>query len=449
MKTRIRANRGSIARPVILIRLLLAIGVLLASLVGATSWAENGLPMARPEKVGMDSERLKRLDDVMQGYIDDELLAGTVTLIARQGKVVHFSAQGWRDREAGEKMKGDEIFTIMSMTKPIVTVALMMLFEEGHFLLDDPISDWIPEYKEMEVLAAGPGGSTGRVPAVRPLTIRHVLTHTSGLSTRPRGRGMTQREMATFEGGRPETVEEMITRAAVIPLSFQPGENWQYGSSTDYVALLVERISGESLDDFLRERILHPLGMRDTHYNIPRDKVGRVAAAYKPTGEGNTIELHRAPAFREPTRFFPGTYGLNSTAADYFKFSQMLLNGGELNGVRLLSPKTIDLMITNQVGDMSVYIRGPGYGFGLGFGILTDPAKAREPLTPGSFTWGGAWGTIFWIDPAEELIGIMMTQITSYRHLTVRNKIAVMATQAVTKSLRHEGQAIGAYRPLN
>ena len=415
---------------------LLSHSIIIFTLIATTSLrnplcAAENLPRAVPEEVGMSSERLQRLDHVMQGNIDDNLLAGTVTLIARKGKVVHLNAQGYRSKEDNIPMPADAIFTIMSMTKPIVSVALMILFEEGHFLLDDPISKWLPEFANKEVIVEGPHGFK-RVPAERPITIRHVLSHTSGVD--PDRDKMTEEERALLR--REETLQTTYEKRGSLPLNFHPGDQWQYGSSTDYVALLVEKISGVSLDDFLRDRIFKPLGMEDTFYNVPKDKVYRVAAAYSPSGQNKTIELRYPAEFREPSKYFPGTYGLKSTAADYFTFHQMMLNGGTLNGVRLLSPKTVDLMITNHIGDKSVNLRGPGYGFGLGYSVLLDAGKSAEPLTPGSFAWGGAWGTVFWVDPTEEMIGVLMTQITSYSHLTFRKKLAVLATQAITESYR-------------
>ena len=258
-------------------------------------------------------------------------------------------------------MPKDAIFTIMSMTKPIVSTALMMLYEEGRFLLDDPISKWLPAYADKEVVL-NDVPQPRREAAVRPVTVRHVLTHTSGLTLNRTLRPGQSRS------ARPATLAEMIDGAADIPLNFHPGDEWQYGASTDFVATLVEKISGETLDDFLRARIFEPLGMTDTQYNIPRSKVDRVAAVYQPSGPNNTIELFRAPEFREPHTYFGGQAGLSSTAADYFRFHQMMLNGGELDGVRLLSPRTINLMISNHIGsDKPVYVRGPGYGFGLGY----------------------------------------------------------------------------------
>jgi len=409
--------------------------------LGATTLAED-LPFDKPENVGVSTDRLQRMNTAMQRYIDKELLAGTVTLVARKGKIVHLESQGWKNKETGEPMSADTIFVIMSMTKPIVSAALMMLYEQGHFLLTDPITDWIPELAGKEVLMNNDLGSY-RVPARNPITFRHVLSHTAGLD--PDRDALTEEELQLLP--RSETLEETILRRAPLPLRFQPGDTWQYGSSTDYVALLVERISGQPLRQFLQENIFDPLEMHDTFYNVPRDKVNRVAAVYSPSGPGNTIELFRAPAFQETT-YFGGVAGLSSTISDYWRFSQMLLNGGELDGVRLLSPKTINLMISNHSGDSNIYVRGPGYGFGLGFGILNEPGKARDPLTPGTFTWGGAWGTVFWIDPVEEMIGIMMTQITSYGHLTVRQELGVTAMQAIIDSNSNKPYSVMGYQPL-
>ena len=391
--------------------------------LSTSAWA-NGLPMASPESVGISSERLERMSGAMQRYIDANQLAGTVSLISRKGQVIHMESQGWKSKETGEEMTGDTIFFIMSMTKPIVSTALMMLYEEGHFLLTDPISDWIPEVADKQVVVENEFG-TYRVPAHRPIDFRHVLSHTAGLD--PNRDALNADELALL--GRRDNLEDTIIRRGPLPLAFHPGDEWQYGSSTDYVALLVERISGETLKEYLQKNIFDPLGMEDTFYAVPEEKRDRVASVYSPTGPGQTIELSRTkeysntPFFGE--NYYGGVAGLFSTASDYWHFSQML------DGVRLLSPKTVSLMISNHSGDGDVYVRGPGYNFGLGFGILSDAGKARDPLTPGSYTWGGAWGTIFWTDPVEEMTGIMMTQITSYSHLTVRQDFGVTAMQSI------------------
>ena len=419
--------------------LITALPFILFSITGFA----NGFPTASPESVGLSSGRLERLTNAMQRYIDKDQLAGTVSLIARNGKVVHVESQGWKNKETGEAMTDDSIFVIMSMTKPIVSAALMMLYEEGHFLLTDPITDWIPELEGKEVIVNDEHGSH-RVPAEGPINIRHVLSHTAGVD--PIRAALTAEELELLP--RAATLEQTLIRRAPLPLSFEPGSDWQYGSSTDYVALLVERISGTSLVDYLQQNIFDPLQMVDTHYIVPKDKVDRVAAVYSPTGPNQSIDLFRAPEYQETT-YFGGVAGLSSTVSDYWRFSQMLLNGGELDGVRLLSPKTINLMISNHSGDNDVYIRGPGYIFGLGFGIVNDPGTARDPLTPGTFSWGGAWGTIFFVDPVENLIGIMMTQITSYSHLTVRQDVGVTAMQSIIDSYSNKPYTVKPYQRID
>ena len=413
-------------------RILIQSLVLCLTLLSVYSSAAD-LPMAEPESVGVSSDRLNRLTGTMQRYIDSDKLAGTVSLIARKGKIIHLKPQGYKSKEAREEMTEDTIFFIMSMTKPIVSTALMMLYEEGHFLLTDPISDWIPELEGKQVIMENEFG-TYRVPPHRPINFRHVLSHTSGLD--PNRNYLSEDEIKLLP--RADSLEETIVKRASLPLAFHPGDEWQYGSSTDYVALLVERISGEPLKEYLRREIFEPLGMEDTFYAVPKEKQDRVASVYSPTGRDQTIELSRTKAYSEKPyygeNYFGGTAGLFSTISDYWRFSQMLLNGGQLDDERLLSPKTVSLMISNHSGNGIVYNRGPGYSFGLGFAILSDAGKSRDHLTPGSFTWGGAWGTVFWVDPVEEMIGIMMTQITSYRHLSVRHDLGVTAMQSIIDS---------------
>ncbi|MDP6579287.1 MAG: serine hydrolase domain-containing protein [Vicinamibacterales bacterium] len=408
--------------------------------------AAEDLPMATPESVGMSSERLQRVDEYFQRFIDDNQIAGAVTLVARKGKVVHHSALGWKHKEANVAMTTDTIFGLASMTKPIVSAALMMLFEEGLFRLDDPIADWIPEYKDHMVLETN-GPNQRRVTEVRPTTIRHVLTHTSGLTLNANGAGLSaeDRRFVTNDGEPFATLGERVARAARIPAAFHPGDHWQYGSSTDYVAVLVEKISGMSIDAFLRERIFEPLGMHDIFYNVPREKVDRVAAVYRPNGDGQA-ELSRAPEYREPTTYFSGVAGLSAAAADYFRFAQMIANGGELDGVRLLGRMTVDLMISNQIGaGKDVYIRGPGYGFGLGFGIVTDPAQSYDALSPGSYGWGGAFGTLYWADPVEDLIGLMFIQLPGHAPLNIRPRFSNVVTQAVTDSVADRRPTVQGY----
>ena len=411
--------------------------VALSVLATAPARAAEDVVVAKPESVGMSSERLARIDDFVQEYIDADRIAGAVTLVARKGKVVHFEAQGWRDREGGVPMTRDTIFVLMSMTKPVVSAALMMLFEEGKFLLDDPIAKWIPEYENHMVRVNADGVRPQVVPEARPVTVRHVLTHTSGLTLNPRGRGLSEEQInyVTNHGQGWPTLAERVAHAAVIPGAFHPGDEWQYGDSTDYVAVLVEKISGKSIDAFLRERIFEPLGMTDTYYYVPEQKIERMASVYRPDENGK-IERMIKPAYIEPTRMFRGIAGLAGTAADYYRFAQMIANGGELDGVRLLGRMTVDNMISNHIGpDRPVYIRGGGYGFGLGFGVLTNSAEAPDALSIGSYTWGGAYGTLYWADPVEDLIGLLMIQIRPYNHLSIRPLFSNVVTQAVVDSL--------------
>jgi CubicO group peptidase (beta-lactamase class C family) len=402
------------------------------------------LPVASPESVGMSSERLERLDRGVQRWIDDDQIAGAVLLVARDGKVVHLSALGDRYREESDGMEVDDIFYIQSMTKSIVTTALMMLFEEGYLHLDDPISRYLPELADKMVVTETQGGVV-REPAARPITFRHVLTHTSGVDPDRDLLSPGEQELL----GRKATLEETITARAPLPLAFHPGEAWDYGSSTDYVALLVERISGQSLDRFLQERILDPLGMADTGYNVPAAKTDRIVAVYSPTGPGRTVELNTEPGGRPTTRYFGGVAGLFSTAPDYFRFAQMILNGGELDGARILSPTTVDLMISNHVGDLPVRacVSSDGYGFGLSFTIVTDVGLAREPLTPGSFGWCGAWNTLYWVDPTERVVMIMMTQLTSPGS-AMRRAFPGLVMQAITDSHHSGPEGIEMYRAI-
>ncbi len=418
----------------------LALALAGVTLATASYTAETtDLPVAKAETVGMSSERLQRIPRFIQQYIDANQIAGAVTLVARRGKVVHFDAQGLRYKEEKLPMEKDTLFSLMSMTKPIVSTALMMLWEEGKFTLDDPIAQWLPGYANKTVVDTGPG----RPVAARPVTVRHVLTHTSGLSLT----STSYRAPATGAGSQPpKTLLEAVERAAPIPVAFQPGEKWQYGSSTDFVAVLVEKISGMSLDQFLRQRIFEPLGMHDTYYNIPKEKAGRVAAVYRPDAQGK-IELSAKPEFRQPTTYFAGVAGLSGTAADYFRFTQMLLNGGEYNGHRLLGRMTVNMMISNQIGaGKPVYIRGDGFGFGLGFGVLLDPSRSPDALSIGSFMWGGANGTVFWVDPVEDLIGILMIQVSPYNHLNIRPLFSVVVAQAVTDSLANQKPTVMGYQ---
>jgi CubicO group peptidase (beta-lactamase class C family) len=410
------------------------------------------LPMIKPEEVGMSSERLSRIRPVMQRYVDRNLVPGVVTLVARQGHVVYLDAVGFRDVEAKASMKTDTIFRIASMTKPITSVALMMLYEEGHFLLSDPISKWIPEFSDPKVAISVPqreftGTLWTLVPAARPITIRHLLTHTAGLQSRyTQHRGITQEEFTKIsERQRPdETVGDFVKRFATVPLNFHPGDAWDYSRATCVVGHLVEIISDVTLDEFFRERIFKPLKMLDTYFYLPKEKLDRFAACYTPdtneqikSSDPTSVESRFV---KEPHLYYMGSGGLISTAADYFRFDQMMLNGGELDGVRILGRKTVELMTRNHTGDYPIWLRGPGTGFGLGYGIImnTDHVntlksihKGPEPWSVGTYLWGGAFCTLAWVDPIERLIGILMTQVGPYRHLNIRHDVVGLAYQAI------------------
>jgi CubicO group peptidase (beta-lactamase class C family) len=407
--------------------------------VSAFATTEADTLMTKPEKVGMSTDRLARIGKRMQEYIDQNKVAGTVTLVARHGKIVNFEALGYSDREKKIPMKKDDIFVLMSMTKPIASTALMMQYEQGKFLLTDPISKWLPEFAHMKAKASdGQGGS--KLVDARPITVRHILTHTAGLPS------LGSPEAQAIGGAK--TIRERVKLMGTQPLAFQPGDKWEYGYATDVVAALAEVLSGQNMDDYFRERIFKPLGMTDTHYNVPDAKWDRRPTVYAPKDDG-TIEP-RPRTNPTPTTVFGGVAGLSGTPLDYFRFAQMILNGGEYNGARILSPKTIDTMISNQIGEgIPVTIKGPGYGFGLGFCVLMDAGKAAESLTPGAFGWGGAWGTFFFIDPAEDMIGILGIQITSYRYINIRPDLGTLAEQAIIEPRSSGEQKIRGYAVLH
>jgi CubicO group peptidase (beta-lactamase class C family) len=406
----------------------------------STLAAADGPAVSRPEDVGMSSDRLGRIGTAMQGYIDRGEVAGVVTLVARRGRVVHFEAQGMRDAENQHTMTRDTIFRIASMTKPIASVALMMLYEEGHFGLRDPISKWLPEFEEMTVLVEPAadeymGVPHKEVPAAGPITVQHILTHTAGFANNYRG-PQTAAYRALREKLEPgSTTADYVKLLAELPLDHHPGDTWRYGPSTEVVGRLVEVISGQTLDEFFRERIFDPLGMTDTHFYLPASKLGRFAALYQPDDEGK-IELTEAPDeesryVREPHVYFSAGGGLVSTAADYFRFHQMMLSGGELGGVRILGRKTVELMTANHTGDRGIWLTGPGHGFGLGYSVVTDLGRSGVSGSLGVYSWGGAFCTVFWVDPVEELIGVMMTQVRPYTHLNIRQDMRVLAYQAI------------------
>ena len=372
-----------------------------------------------PSEVDMSAERLQRIDQWMERSIANKDFAGGVTLVARGGKVVHLKSHGWLHEEENIAMGDDTIFRLASMTKPVASIALLMLWEEGYFQLDEPISRWLPAYENMMVKQTDEDGNEYLVPADRPITVRHIMTHSVAFDN-----NMPER---------PATIEEQVNIIASRPLDDHPGDGWYYRSATNQVGVLVEKISGMSLDDFLRERLFEPLGMPDTHFNVPREKLDRVAAIYGPD-ENRDYQLTTAPQFYPATQYFSGSGGLSSTIHDYYRLQQMVLNGGEFEGRRYLSPTTINLMISNHIGDDLVTLKGPGYGFGLGYTMVTDVGLSREPNSKGTSSWGGAYGTMFFLNPAEDMLSIIMIQLRPYSHLRYREIFGGLSMQAITKS---------------
>lgn len=397
--------------------------------------------LGEPESAGFSSDRLKRVDQMLQGYVDRREVPGVVGLIARSGSVVYHRSFGYRDTEAQAPMSNDVIFRIASMTKPIATVALMMLWENGHFQLRDPISRFLPEFAAMDIAVPvrpedATRGPFRRVAAANPITFQHLLTHTAGLPNPYRGITLSLYNDVRANRKPGGTVGDYVTALAGLPLNFEPGAKWEYGPATDVAGRLIEVISGMSLDQFLREKILIPLGMSDTHFYLPRSKLARFAALYRPGPEGK-IELTERPDensrwVREPHAYFSAGGGLVSTTTDYFRFHQMMLNGGELDGVRILGPRTVRLITTNHTGDKAVWLRGAGFGFGLGYSVTTDLGASGMPSAVGTYGWGGAYCTVFWVDPDDEVIGILMTQIRPYTHLNIRRDFQTLTYQALT-----------------
>lgn len=414
----------------------LLLTLMLAALLPPQAAARD-LPAARPESVGMSAERLARIRPAMQRYIDQQLVPGTITAILRRGKLVHLEMQGEMDAENGRPMRRDTVFRIASMTKPITSVALMMLWEEGRFQLRDPVSALLPEFAGVKVsTSSDASGHTGElIEPARPMQIRDLLTHTAGLANSYLGNSAAFREhMEAYP--RDGDLAGYVEHLAELPLNYQPGTAWQYSTATSVVGRLVEVLSGMPLDEFFAERIFAPLGMTDTHFFLDDSYADRLAAQYTP-GEDGKIELQDPGSAASrwisgPKTLFSGSGGLVSTVDDYLRFQQMMLNGGELAGTRLLSPSTVSLMIENHTGDLPVWLAGPGMGFGLGYGVVVDRGAAATPLSEGSAYWGGAYCTLSWFDPDQEIVGVLMTQVRPYTHINIRQDFQVLTYQAIT-----------------
>jgi CubicO group peptidase (beta-lactamase class C family) len=423
---------------------LLLIGLIFFAFIACNQQSDISGP--NQIDLGLSSDRLERIGTTIEKSIGEERIAGAVALVARRGNIAYLKAFGMMDREDKKPMQTDTLFRICSMTKPITSVAVMMLYEEGHFLLNEPIHHFIPEFKDMQVLNLPyPEDQTSSPDSLeeakRPITIRHLLTHTSGLTYNwdPRlgkmyneysmGHGLIQQE---------GTIGEAVKRLAKVPLMFHPGDQWMYGVSDDVLGYLVEVISGKTLAEFFEERIFKPLGMKDTHFYLTDEKAARLAAAYcyfedkglqrfpdEPLSVNSLFYSADYP-YNGPKTYFSGGGGLCSTAEDYFRFCQMLLNGGELDGSRLLSPKSVELISQDHVGELL-----DGMGYGLGFGTFSETSHLSELGSIGAYYWGGFFYTSFIIDPKEEMIAIFMGQLCPTGGLNLGNKVLNLAYQAI------------------
>lgn len=415
--------------------------ILICTLVLAAAALAQELPTAKPESVGLSSERLDRIGAAVQHNIDNKRIAGAVTLVLRRGRVAWFKPQGMMDREAGKAMRPDTMFRICSMTKPITSLAVMMLYEEGHFILDDPISKYLPEFKNAKVLVKPTSGEPYSIPASRPITIRDLLRHTSGLAYHWNDTlGPMYKTADVAHGLLPYdgTIEDNVKKLAAVPLLFHPGDRWEYSLGVDVLGRLVEVVSGKTLDEFFRTRIFEPLGMKDTYFYPPQNKLERLSAAYtyyadkglnrfpdNPITEGPFVYSADYP-YRGPKKLFSGGAGLSSTAEDYARFCQMLLDGGKVGNTRLLGRKSVELMTQDQLGRIN-----SDRGFGLGFGVDGVKAPLSELGSPGEYNWGGFFYTAFSIDPKEQLIVIFMAQLHPSGDLTLDRQVNALAYQAI------------------
>ena len=416
--------------------------VVLAVLFAGIAFAQE-LPTAKPEKVGMSSERLQRIHDVMQRHIDAGHITGAVTAVARRGQVVHFEAHGYTDPATKQPMSKDAIFRMASSSKPVTGVAVMMMVEEGRIRLNDPVSKYIPEFKNLKVAVLKPGEREPTLPrapnAPKPLvdlvspnrevTVKDLMTHTSGLLSGGLGAAVSDLRRQPND-----TLATYVPKLGSVPLDFQPGTRWAYSATAgiDTLGRIVEIVSGMTFDQFLQQRVFNPIGMRDTAFNIPEDTQARLLPLYR--RQNNEWQKAPAPEFLATRTYFSGAGGLYGTARDYLRFEQMVVNGGALNGKRLLSPKTVQLMSMNHVGDLYRGLRGggdSGLGFGLTVYVTLDEAKAPRWRTAGSFGWAGAFGTITWSDPKEELTAVLMIQQS---HDEVQRDFGTAVMQAIVES---------------
>ena len=416
--------------------------VVVLFVLASAATALDDLQSADPEQIGLSSERLARIDQVMESHAANGHFSGAIGFIARRGKIGYFKTWGNMDKEAGTKMPKDAIFRMYSMTKAITGVAAMILYEQGHFALNDPISDYLPEFKNMHVAIDETDAKTGRrvadtVPADRQITVRHLFMHTAGLSYPGAKAPDGEAYFAKTGVNKATTLEEMVKRIAKAPLVQQPGTTWQYGYATDVLARYVEAVSGTPIDVFFSKNIVRPLGMGDTGYYVPKGKWDRFTVLYSLDEGKKTVHRSTAEAqdsYKKPTTKLGGGSGLVSTTMDYARFCQMLANDGELDGRRILSRKSVELMRADHMPpDMPRVGQTlwPGWGFGLTFAVNRGPGKSGMIGSKGEYRWGGAAGTRFWIDPTEEMVTIFMVQIRPYSGLSYGREFKRLAYQAI------------------
>ncbi len=424
---------------------LTALAIVFALLLVPQTLVAQGLVRVPPEEVGMSSERLDRLSLALESYVDQGRLAGAVTIVVRQGKIAYREGIGYRDVDAQAPMPSDGIFRIASQSKALASVGVMILQEEGKLLITDPVGKYLPAFAETMVAEPNGEGGYDVVPARRPITIRDLLTHTAGISygmglLANRGAAADAWEEAGITGwyfaDRDEPVGDTMARLAKLPMDAHPGERWIYGYNTDILGAMIEKISGQTLGAFLKERLFDPLGMTDTHFFLPENKLGRLATVYSSVDGGSSFERAPDPGHmvgqghyvNGPRKAFSAGAGVLSTATDYATFLQMMLNGGELNGTRILSRKTVESMVSDHLGDIP--FRG-GQGFGLGFSITHDPAASGLPGSVGEFAWAGAYHSVYWADPKEEMVVVYLTQIIPAINLDDQQKVRSLVYQAI------------------
>ena len=429
-----------------------ALGYLAVLMMVLTPLASSkDLPTVRPEIVGMSSERLARIKPLLQRYVDEGKVAGIQTLIARKGKIVHFEQVGKLDLDTHSALREDSLFRIYSMTKPITTTAAMILYEEGKLQLDDPVEKYLPAFKNKKVLVDGE-----LVDATHAITIRELMSHTAGLTYGIFGNSVIDQKyrVAMFGEGHQfsfnnttinadaskiKTLDDLVSAIGPIPLQYQPGTQWIYSLSVDILGAVIEKVSGQSLDAFMLERLFKPLRMNDTFFEVPKEKLQRFGTLQAKDAGGKLMVIDRPKTsdFANNVTFFSGGGGLVSSAMDYLRYSQMMLNGGELDGIRILSPTTIDLMTRDQLTQSARlgYDPRPGImgdvSFGLGFGLAVKAPRVRSG-SKGSYRWAGIAGTDFWIDPKEDLTAMILVQMMGYPP-ALRNEFKTLVYQAITE----------------